>query len=700
MAIFMMRFMKRIVIVLAVLICCLQGQAKTLNIYCNGDSFMVLIDNDTVNEKNAAKYIGAQINKICLKENPKLDKEGRHIVKINNQKITELKLRESLSNTIKSFTIQKGDKLSVSKDDKVLDGELSFDEYEPLLPSISEIKENLSVTPNFPKSESQFILKAESDTISYTLNNPKGYDIDSIFLVVDKNRSLIGVLKYDSIEKRAIKIPVTVEKTKNPTTAHLEVTIEGMGGERIQIGNSSDIIVENNSDWNHRNIIWIIFAALCVIGLVIYFINKRKRTKDGQVDVSGPTQPDTPDISDQGSPEKTWREDFLKTAEIEDLKNQVKELKEEEDKLRKQLADAIGCISAQEGKLKIADSTISKLRTQIINHQKTINDLNNLKSENEKLKNKNSKLLKEEDTINELKKKNERLSVMNQNLKNEAKKKETQFNTLSTRLQSSEKSKAAKDQQINTLTTDLDRLNHYLKKEQQRSGDLQLRLDGFSKQTHYLYLIDETLSNIEKTLPLAFGNVTDETMRRKLVQPIVVGTLGLDESGMESYKMMWRDEVYNNQAKFFGKDVRQLKDDEVMELLRENFLENLALRDSFNKLVRLYLYSNVGWLNAKLVEAGFDVDAIQTLFIELKNMFNRFGVEISYPHLFIDVFDSARHKDSHRCDIFSIFEPTQELETMMRTQDGEALIVDLVRIGLPRSKTVTRRLPMVSLPNL
>ena len=254
-----------------------------------------------------------------------------------------------------------------------------------------------------------------------------------------------------------------------------------------------------------------------------------------------------------------------------------------------------------------------------------------------------------------------------------------------------------KDDKISEINKQKDEAESKLRIEKNSTAALQNKINSFSKQTHYLFAIDDAMQAVDNSLKHLFTDVRDENLMKRLAQPVLSGTAGLD-AGLESYLNEWKNSVYDNQKQFFGDDVLNMSDNFVKEKLAE-FLEQLALRDSFGKLVRLYLMTNVGWINEKMVVAGFNVDAIQTLFARFKNLFTLFNIEISYPRLFVDKFDSNCHKDNMRCEIFNYFEPSEELLAQLKMRENENLIVDVTRIGIPNSKTPARRNAMVSLPN-
>lgn len=673
--------MKRIFFIILILAYCIQGQAKTLRIDYLSDTIRVTIDSKSVDAFNVEEFIGIQIDSIHIYELKELQQTEPHKICINGRDITTINAKKQFRKKIRiPFTILRNDNLSAYKSDKMV-GHLLF--KKPI--DKSDIQNSVCINPIYPNNGGHFILKSESDTLHYMLNNPEGYLIDSIF-IYDSHNEPLGSIKYNS-ESGKIGIPITLKNATDSAIVHLVVTCPMLSGTEIPIKGNS-IVLYNKS--RPSSIIGAL-GLMCVIllGIGFFFIWRKKATKRQCENAS--TEDENPQLVQADSTEEN--KNVLNDNNIND-QNEVPLNGDEESsrriaeylntisdlqKLLNQYADRearnVRLLREKDGQIRELEDTVSRYE-QLLREEKAD------KTEKRELRDKISKLNCKIRELTTSIDKNEKL-----------------LRSCRETLKSAESSAVIKDKRISELNGEKDQLTSRLKEEQSKSSDLIHRLNGFSKQSHYLYLIDETLSNIEKNLPLAFENVTDETLRRKLVDPVVIGTPGLDETGMESYKATWLAEVYDNQVAFFGKDVLMLSDAEVVNTLRDKFIENLAMRDSFNKLVRLYLFSNVGWLNIKLVEAGFNIDAIQTLFIELKNLFDRFGVEISYPHLFIDIFDETQYRDSRRCDIFSIFEPTPEVQAMMRAKSGESLIVDLVRIGLPHSNTQTRRIPMVSLPN-
>lgn len=359
-------------------------------------------------------------------------------------------------------------------------------------------------------------------------------------------------------------------------------------------------------------------------------------------------------------------ESMQDVANISELQDRIKELEESENaKL-----DEIEELSAEKNRL--------------------VNEKNDLQARLDEITSDNVSKKELRNKIEELKDEKNKLIREKQNKEREL----VDARKSITNLESKVKEKEDKITEINRQK---DEAESNLRIEKNSTAVLQKKISSFSKQTYYLYAIDDAMQAVDSSLKHLFTDVCDENLMKRLAQPILSGTAGLD-LGLESYLNEWKSSVYDNQNRFFGDDVLNMTDDSVKEKLAE-FLEQLALRDSFGKLVRLYTMTNVGWINEQMVKTGFNVDAIQTIFARFKNLLALFNIAISYPRLFVDKFDPNRHKDNMRCEIFNYFEPSVELLAQLKTRENENLIVDVTRIGIPNSKIPARRNAMVSLPN-
>ncbi len=380
---------------------------------------------------------------------------------------------------------------------------------------------------------------------------------------------------------------------------------------------------------------------------------------------------------------------------IETLNKKIKELEDKNKQLESLLLENEG-------------SDIGNLRARILELESSekdkLDEIDELSKENSNLKEENRLLQEQMSSITsdnaskkDLRKKIDELNIEKNKVIREKQSKERELIDARKTITALESKIKEKDDKISEINKQKDEAESKLRIEKNYTAALHNIISSFSKQTHYLFAIDDAMQAVDNSLKHLFTDVRDENLMKRLAQPVLSGTAGLD-AGLESYLNEWKNSVYDNQKQFFGDDVLNMSDNSVKEKLAE-FLEQLALRDSFGKLVRLYLMTNVGWINEKMVAAGFNVDAIQTLFARFKNLFTLFNIEISYPRLFVDKFDSNCHKDNMRCEIFNYFEPSEELLAQLKMRENENLIVDVTRIGILNSKSPARRNAMVSLPN-
>lgn len=230
----------------------------------------------------------------------------------------------------------------------------------------------------------------------------------------------------------------------------------------------------------------------------------------------------------------------------------------------------------------------------------------------------------------------------------------------------------------------------------QKMKTLQDQLASISRQNMYLLQIDDVLKEISDDILVAVENVEDDDLKKKLVLPLLNGVNGLDE-GLTTYYKRWQDRVMKTQKNFFGKDLYEMKDDEVKTKLVSGFLKNLAQGDTFSKLTRLYMYIQVDWINDILIKNKFNVDKIEQIFNRLKILFNDFGIEIIYPRLFVDKMNDQQYTFDPRCEVFKLFPINEEMRMLYSKQTD--LIVDIIQIGVKLPSENYSRKAIVSIPN-
>lgn len=305
---------------------------------------------------------------------------------------------------------------------------------------------------------------------------------------------------------------------------------------------------------------------------------------------------------------------------------------------------------------------IRKRSTQIEDNEKTITTLQNGKTE---LSLKLGQALKD----------NKTLTAKNSELNKKVRELNLEINSLNSII-------ANKDKQI----------EQYL----QKNKVLKDQLAHISRQNMYLLQIDDVLKEISDDILVAFEEVEDGELKKKLVLPLLNGVTGLDE-GLTTYYKRWQEQVMKVQYDFFGRDLYEMSDDEVKKKLTSGFLKNLAQGDTFSKLTRLYMYIQADWINEILIKNKFNVDKIEQIFNRLKMLFNDFGIEIIYPRLFVDRMNEQQYTFDPRCEVFKLFPISEDMRMSYSTQTD--LIIDIVQIGVKIPAEQYSRKAIVSIPN-
>lgn len=260
-------------------------------------------------------------------------------------------------------------------------------------------------------------------------------------------------------------------------------------------------------------------------------------------------------------------------------------------------------------------------------------------------------------------------------------------------------------QNINELNGEIASLRSIIEEKLQQISLLQNeiarlknKLSSIDRQNMYLLQIDDTLKEVSKDILDALKDVEEGELKRKLVHPILNGVKDVDE-GVTTYYSRWRQQVMNNPAQFFGKDLYEMTNSEVKTKLVSSFLKNLAQGDTFSKLAKLYMYIQADWINEILIRNKFNVDKIEQIFNRLTMLFNDFGIEIIYPRLFVDRMNDQIHTFDSRCDVFRLFPISEEMRLAYSKEND--LIVDIIQVGV-KIQSVTpayNRKAIVSIPN-
>lgn len=557
------------------------------------------------------------------------------------------------------------------------------------------------------------------DVLNVTKENPKETDvvINEISVKIKDGKRTID-LADSTITEELLGSKDSIDKCQ------MIYTIKYADGNVVEKKSSDNVKIKNYSN-NDKTIyiIGFIFVLIFFVALLYFFMRKRNHHNDDAESKSPeriisrilfwrrekrtdkedkPEDRNKTEFSSQTNPLEAFQVDHTSSTHDIGAEVVIKEYLRQIDELKSRISE-LEC--AQESVIMPNTSELRERIKELEESEKAkLDEIEELSSENSRIAAENKQLqnqlsatTSDNASKKDLRKKIDELNTEKNKVIREKQSKEHELTDARKSIIALESKIKEKNDKISEINRQKDEAESKLRIEKNSTAALQNKISSFSKQTHYLFAIDDVMLAVDNSLKHLFADVRDENLMRRLAQPVLSGTAGLD-AGLESYLNEWKNSVYDNQKQFFCDDVLNMSDNSVKEKLAE-FLEQLALRDSFGKLTRLYLMTNVGWINEKMVAAGFNVDTIQTLFVRFKNLFTLFNIEISYPRLFVDKFDSNRHKDNMRCEIFNYFEPSAELLAQLKNRENENLIVDVTRIGIPNSKTPTRRNAMVSLPN-
>lgn len=383
-------------------------------------------------------------------------------------------------------------------------------------------------------------------------------------------------------------------------------------------------------------------------------------------------------------------------ALIDSLNNQLQQARKDLEEAKKQLASS--------NSLTIDTSTLDQLRVQLqqANNQITLIT----KQKNEVAKQLNASIKNNKDKENQIaslqnKLKNDYI------LKSEAKKQKDQLDNLYKKEQakglSLSKENEALSIQVSTLSNNCNNLKDQILSLIRNRDELASQINALHSAAEqpnifYLNLIKETMLSVSKLVSVINGRSIDEELRSKLITPVLKGasTVGLPD-GVLSYGKKFESEVLSKLSEFFGEDVYTMNSEKVKTILVEKFLLPILKHDSFNKLVRLALYANTGWIRTILVNGGIDVDHCSQAFYRIQYMLEIFGIQLIYPVLFVDSYSEGdrKYRWNDSSDIFDYFGIPEDIRSSISHTE---IIVDYLQVGFIQNGQIVRQ-SIISTPS-
>lgn len=312
--------------------------------------------------------------------------------------------------------------------------------------------------------------------------------------------------------------------------------------------------------------------------------------------------------------------------------------------------------SKAEGQVDMLKDQLKEAEEKAINAKETyIQNVENLKEQHKAaLQEQETLLIQEKDTLEaKMTKEKEDLEVK---LKEEKDVLEAKLNNEKEELQTK-------------LTKEKDAIQELLDTEKDiHHQDLQ-KLHNYLEE--YIKGIRTTFNLVSESLMQA--NKGNDAMMKKIISDIVDN---------RTYSLDYFDEKLQGVLKDAESAETMKSVEEVKAALSVVFEDCLKEDDPtwLDVLVRFYSYTQVRFLSDKLADLGIDVSRVVTAFQSTVVLLHQFGIEINYPKLFVDNYDSERHDQKQVLNILSYL-PGIENDIREQIGDNEKLIVDLRTVG-------------------
>lgn len=114
----------------------------------------------------------------------------------------------------------------------------------------------------------------------------------------------------------------------------------------------------------------------------------------------------------------------------------------------------------------------------------------------------------------------------------------------------------------------------------------------------------------------------------------------------------------------------------IIEFLRNLFLDTVQNNSWVQTLSHIYLYVQNSTVASYFNENKIDVSSINASFILTEQMMRALGIELHYPKLFEDIFDSNLYDESTLSDVKDYVNDVKEL-----VGDRQGVIIDMFRLG-------------------
>lgn len=193
------------------------------------------------------------------------------------------------------------------------------------------------------------------------------------------------------------------------------------------------------------------------------------------------------------------------------------------------------------------------------------------------------------------------------------------------------------------------------------------------------------IDDIQEVISLAVNAIKEsanDTHSDKLRSFVNERIMKNDELGMESFFVKLTDVVNKSEMKSI---------DEFKEGIKSVLLECFdSDRPTWlDILTRLYLYSKANFVACQFVDNGLDLCEVGAAFHTVETLLSRFKIDLVYPELFEESFDSDKYEDRALRDIDSYVDG---IASHVNASDS---IVDLYKVGY-KTDGLLQKKPIVS----
>lgn len=213
----------------------------------------------------------------------------------------------------------------------------------------------------------------------------------------------------------------------------------------------------------------------------------------------------------------------------------------------------------------------------------------------------------------------------------------------------------------------------------QTAANAKLRSAAKKKNMHYLFQVQDVLSEISETFKDVYKDINNQQIRDGLISPMLRGVTGLS-TGILSWAEDFSVKVIEESEGFFGDDFLTMSETDVKEILSKKFISNIVKSDSFSKFVRLYQLSTVPFIRKQLVNAQLNIAVLNRLYYKMHTLVTDFGYNIICPKLFEEQYSESKYQWFNSTNLFTIID-LPEVEKNAIKEKGSETIIDINQIG-------------------